>query len=84
MKRVYAGLEIPVHDEELSRAVKEHSWEMIPEEKKGEGKFYRKARPGGWNEDLTPGQAKIVERITAPLLDEFYPGWKGDRGSALA
>jgi sulfotransferase family protein len=84
MKRVYAGLEIPVHDEELARAVKEHSWENIPEEKKGEGKFYRKARPGGWNEDLTPGQARIVEQITAPLLDEFYPGWKGDRGSALA
>jgi hypothetical protein len=84
MKRVYAGLEIPVREEELARVVDEHSWENIPEEQRGEGKFYRKAKPGGWSEDLTPEQAEIVEQITAPLLDEFYPGWKGDRSSALA
>jgi hypothetical protein len=73
MKRLYATLEIPVQEKELARAVHKHSWENIPEEKKGEGKFYRKATPGGWQEDLTPKQAQIVERITAPLLREFYP-----------
>jgi hypothetical protein len=73
MKRLYATLEIPVQDKELARAVEKHSWENIPEDKKGEGKFYRKATPGGWQEDLTPKQAQIVERITAPLLREFYP-----------
>jgi Sulfotransferase domain len=73
MKRLYATLEIPVQEKELARAVEKHSWENIPEEKKGEGKFYRKATPGGWQEDLTPKQAQIVERITAPLLNEFYP-----------
>ena len=62
-----------MQDKELARAVEKHSWENIPEEKKGEGKFYRKATPGGWQEDLTPEQAQIVERITAPLLNEFYP-----------
>jgi hypothetical protein len=73
MKRLYATLEIPVDEEELARAVEKHSWENIPEEEKGEGKFYRKATPGGWQEDLTPEQAQIVEQITAPLLYEFYP-----------
>jgi hypothetical protein len=58
--------------EKLARAVEKHSWEYIPEEEKGEGKFYRKATPGGWREDLTPEQAKIVEEITAPLLKELY------------
>jgi hypothetical protein len=72
MKRLYAELEIPVDEDELLRAVEKHSWENIPEEEKGEGKFYRKATPGGWREDLTPEQAKIVEEITAPLLEEFY------------
>jgi hypothetical protein len=38
---------------------------------KGGGKFYCKAEPGGWREDLTPEQA-MVERITAPVLAEFY------------
>jgi hypothetical protein len=73
MKRLYATLEIPVDEKQLQRAVEKHSWENIPEEKKGEGKFYRKATPGGWREDLTPEQAQIVERITAPLLNELYP-----------
>jgi hypothetical protein len=74
IKRMYAALGIPVDDRELSRAVQKHSWERIPEKKKGEGKFYRKAKPGGWREDLTPRQVEIVERVTAPLLEEFYPG----------
>jgi hypothetical protein len=73
MKRVYSVLEIPVEEEALTQAVEKHSWENIPEKEKGEGKFYRKASPGGWHKDLTPEQAETVERITAPLLEEFYP-----------
>jgi hypothetical protein len=73
MKRLYAELEIAVDEGELIRAVEKHSWENIPEEEKGEEKFYRKATPGGWKEDLTEEQAKMVEQITAPLLNEFYP-----------
>lgn len=73
MKRIYATLEIDVDEQELAGAVEKYAWERIPEEYKGEGKFHRKATPGGWREDLTPNQVKIVEEITAPLLDEFYP-----------
>ena len=73
MKQIYATLEIPVDEAELTRAVKKHSWENIPEEEKGGGKFYRRATPGGWRTDLTTEQAKIVEKVTAPLLEEFYP-----------
>jgi hypothetical protein len=72
MKRLYSELEIEVDEKELARAVEKHSWENIPGEKKGEGKFYRKATPGGWREDLTPEQVGIVEDITAPLLNELY------------
>ena len=61
------------HEEELSQAVDKHAWENVPEEDKGERKFHRKGRSGSWREDLTPEQAKMVERITAPLLKEFYP-----------
>jgi hypothetical protein len=73
MKRIYSALEIPIDEKELSRVVEKHAWERIPEEEKGEGKIYRKATPGGWREDLTPKQVEIIERITAPLLEEFYP-----------
>jgi Sulfotransferase family len=74
MRRIYAALGIGVDLDELIRAVRKHSWENIPEEEKGKGKVYRKAAPGGWKEDLTPEQVKTVERVTARLLEEFYPG----------
>jgi hypothetical protein len=72
MKRIYSTLGVPVEEWQLERVVDKHAWENVPKEKKGVDKPRRKAKPGGWREDLTPEQAKIVERITAPLLEEFY------------
>ena len=72
MKRLYSTLGVPVDEGELARVVDKHSWENIPEENRGEGKFYRKATPGEWKGDLTEEQARIVEDITAPLLHAFY------------
>jgi hypothetical protein len=72
LRRIYASLEVEVDEEQLPHVVEKHSWENIPEGMKGEGKFFRKAAPGGWQQDLTPKQAEIVENITAPLLKEFY------------
>ena len=72
-KRIYSALGIAIDEAELSVAAAKHSWESVPEEEKGRGKFYRKATPGGWREDLTPEQARKVEKITAPLLEELYP-----------
>jgi hypothetical protein len=74
MERLYSTLGIEVGEEDIARAVEKHAWENIPEKEKGQGKFYRKATPGGWREDLTPGQVEIVEQVSAPLLKEFYPG----------
>jgi hypothetical protein len=73
MKHVYSTLGLPVDEDELARSVGRHSWENIPEEQKGEGKFHRKATPGGWKEDLTPEQAAIVDRVAGPLLKQLYP-----------
>jgi hypothetical protein len=72
MRRIYSALEIPIDERRLSRVVEKYTWENIPERKKGSGMFLRKATPGRWVDDLTPKQAKTVERITAPLLAEFY------------
>lgn len=72
MKRIYSALEIPVDEGDLTRAIEKFSWENLSEEEKGSGKIRRKATPGGWREDLTPEQVKIIERETAPILDRFY------------
>ncbi len=73
MYHLCSALEIPTDEKQLARVIEKHAWENIPEEEKGSGKFYRKASPGGWRKDLTSEQAKTIEKITAPLLKEFYP-----------
>lgn len=73
MRRLCSALRIPADEEKLIRIVEEHAWENVPEEQKEPGKFYRKATPGGWREDLSSDQVKVIETITAPLLKEFYP-----------
>lgn len=73
VRKVCADLGIEASEGEVAAAIELHSWENVPAEKKGEGKFYRKATPGGWREDLTKRQIEIVERVAAPLLTEFYP-----------
>lgn len=72
MERLCSELGIPVEHRVLEEIVEEHAWESVPEEQKGQGHFYRKANPGGWEEDLTSEQIATVEEITAPILREFY------------
>lgn len=72
LKAACGDLEIAIDDEELARVVQKNSWENISEQDKGKGKFYRKATPGSWREDLTGEQVEIVEEATAQIIREFY------------
>jgi Sulfotransferase family len=72
MKRMYSTLGIDVDERNLAQVIEKHSWGSIPEDQKGQGKFYRKATPGSWREDLTPEQVRIVQETTRPLLERFY------------
>jgi GT2 family glycosyltransferase len=72
LKAMYAALEIEADESRLEAAVAKHSWEQIPDRDKGSGRFYRKAEPGGWREDLSLEQIKLVEDITSPILSRFY------------
>lgn len=76
LEKIYSSLGIPVEREQLRRVVEKHAWENVPERQKGPDKPRRKARPGGWQEDLTSEQARMVEEITTSIMDEFYPGWE--------
>ena len=71
MRRLCAELALPVDEERLAGVVGKHSWENVPESERGAGKFHRKATSGGWREDLTPEQARVVEDITGPLIEMF-------------
>lgn len=73
LRRLRSALDLPISDGDLARVVEKHAWENVPGADKGEGKFRRRAKAGGWREDLTAEQARIVAEITAPLLRQFYP-----------
>lgn len=72
MEAMYDALGITVDEAELRTAVEKHAWENIPAQSKGAGKFYRRGTPGGWREDLSPEQVRIVEEVTAPVLSRYY------------
>jgi hypothetical protein len=72
LKRMYDGLKMTVDARALEAAAAKHAWEQVPQDKKGTGKFYRKAQPGSWEEDLNLEQVRIVEDATGAILDEFY------------
>jgi GT2 family glycosyltransferase len=72
LKAMYGALEMEFDEAQLEAAVAKHSWEQVPDSDKGEGKFHRKAQPGGWREDLSPEQIEIIEDITEPILSRYY------------
>ncbi len=74
LKGMYEALKIPVDAAQLEAAAARHGWERVPEADKGPGKFYRKASPGGWREDLTADQIALVEDVTGPILLRHYRG----------
>jgi hypothetical protein len=74
LSRVLGELGLPAAPRDVRRAAEAHAWERIPEARKGGGKFYRKASPGAWREDLTPEQVRAVEKANGPLIARFYPG----------
>ena len=45
MRHIYSSLEMDADEKTLAQTIDEHSWKNVPEDKKGQGKFYRKATP---------------------------------------
>jgi GT2 family glycosyltransferase len=72
LKDMYAALEIEADEAQLEAAVLKHSWSRVPDSEKGKDKFFRKAQPEGWRDDLSTEQIKIIEDITGPLLFKYY------------
>ena len=74
MRRLIGDLDLEISDRDLTESVNEHAWEAAPGERKGEGKFLRRATPGAWREDLTEEQQQTIEAHCKPVLDAFYDG----------
>jgi hypothetical protein len=73
MEGLLTDLGVPMNGDELRRVVERQGWENPAFKfRKGPGRKRRKAKPGGWRDDLTPEQVKTVEDSCQPVLEAFY------------
>jgi len=66
---IYKFLNIAITENELQEIVSRHSYENIPAEQKGKGKFIRTASPGKWKESFSNEEKKIMEEIMGKMLN---------------
>lgn len=55
----------------LERAVEANSFDRIPQERRGPGKFFRAATPGHWRSSLRPQEQRVARELLAPKLAEL-------------
>lgn len=72
MAKLLTDLDLPFKERKVAKAVRDLAFDSVSEDKRGPGKFFRKATPGSWREDLTPEQVAIVEKRGRAILDRFY------------
>ena len=71
LKRIYEFLGTKIDDSELEKIIEKYSFEKIPKDQKGDGKFYRSAQPGKWRENFTDDEITIIEEIMGPMLKKL-------------
>ena len=76
LSKIYKFLEIDISNTDLEKLVAKYSFENIPTEKKGSGKFARNASPGMWKEKFNEEEKKLMEDIMGKtLLRIGYQDW---------
>jgi len=71
LKKTYEFLEIRIEPDVLQELIKKFSFEAIPSEKKGKGKFARSAQPGLWKENFTKNEKQIMNKIMWKTLQNL-------------
>lgn len=69
--RVCAHLPLDVSVDALAAVAAEHSYDAVPAVDKGVTKPIRSATPGGWRDNLTPGEHRVMHDVMGPLLSEL-------------
>jgi len=71
LRTLYDFLEIQITSQEIHDVVEKFSFETIPKNDKGSGKFARSASPGLWKEHFSEEEKKIMEEIMRPTLNKL-------------
>ena len=68
MEKIYKFLEIDIPKHELEKIVTKFTFENLPPDQRGPGKFARSATPGKWKENFSEEEKKVMEEIMRPTL----------------
>lgn len=71
LREIFAWLELPVEATDLTAWIDKHSFERVPEKSRGAGEFFREARPGAWQENLSAEEQGAVEQVIGPKLRDL-------------
>lgn len=71
LQKIYQFLQINIKKNELENIVRCYSFENIPSELKGQGKFRRFATPGKWKENFSEEEKAMMEKIMGSTLREY-------------
>ena len=72
--RLFDWLDLDIDPERLGAEVRATSFEAVPSEAKGAGKFVRAAQPGLWRESLSAEEQQVAERAMGDTLRRLdYP-----------
>jgi hypothetical protein len=55
----------------LASAAAAHDYARVPRAEKGDDKFIRSAQPGGWQDNLTPAEQRIMHEVMGAKLVEL-------------
>jgi len=68
LRRIYQFIGTRASDAQLQDLVRKYSFENIPGDKKGSGKFCRKASPGAWRTSFSPDEQELLHSIMGETL----------------
>ena len=71
LKKLYQFLSIDAKEEDLKEIINRYSFEKIPKNQKGKGKFRRFATPGMWRENFNEEEKRLIEKIMGETLRDL-------------
>ena len=71
LQKIYNFLGMKKQNVELKKIVERFSFENIPKDQKGKGKFTRSAKSGGWKTNFDKDEQDLMISIMGKTLEEF-------------
>jgi hypothetical protein len=69
--KIYHFLGIHIPEVELQRLIEQFRFENIPEDQRGEGKFYRSGTSGKWKDNFSEEEVEVVQEIMGDMLQKL-------------